>query len=117
MARPQDEVLHLEVAVPRPLEPRPRLEAEALGFLGAIAVVRDGPEPGRSLGFDPVTTEVVREFETAPELGLGRREVVAQQRRGDAEVALGGERVVADRLGGGDRGPEVLDRLVELSPR
>ena len=39
------------------------------------------------------------------------------QRRRDAEVALGGERVVVDRLGDGDRGAEVLDRLVELPPR
>ena len=48
MRQAADDVLHLEVAVARPLEPRPRLEAEALGLLGTIAVVGDDPEPGRS---------------------------------------------------------------------
>ena len=61
----RDEILDLEVAVTGALEPRPRLEAEALTLDRSAAVIGDGPEPRGRLSLDSVATELRRDLEAA----------------------------------------------------
>ena len=110
-----DDVLNLKVGVAGALEPRPRLEAEALSLGGPGAVVGNDPEPRGRLRLDPVAAEVLRELEAAAELRFRGREIVAHELRCDPEVTLADERMVVDFVRSDDRRAEVLDHLFEVS--
>ena len=112
IARPEDDVLHLEVGVAGALEPGSRLEAELLALGGMAPVIGDDPEPGGRLGFDPVAAAIGCELEAAAELRLRSREVVVHEQRGGPQVSLRDECVVVDLLRDRDRRPESLDSLL-----